>query len=57
MTESIKTPTVAETINDEYLQPLGLALLTWRKTSMCRLQESRISCTAARKSLLTFHSD
>ncbi|WP_231129862.1 hypothetical protein [Lactobacillus delbrueckii] len=53
MTESIKTPTVAEIINDEYL----LALLTWRKPSMCRLQESRISCTAARKSLLTFHSD
>ncbi|MGZ1180510.1 HigA family addiction module antitoxin [Lactobacillus delbrueckii subsp. bulgaricus] len=25
MTESIKTPTVAETINDEYLQPLGLS--------------------------------
>lgn len=24
MTESIKTPTVAEIINDEYLQPLGL---------------------------------
>lgn len=25
MTESIKTPTVAEIINDEYLQPLGLS--------------------------------
>ena len=25
MTESIKTPTVAETINDEYLQPLDLS--------------------------------
>lgn len=25
MTESIKTPRVAETINDEYLQPLGLS--------------------------------
>ena len=25
MTEYIKTPTVAETINDEYLQPLGLS--------------------------------
>ncbi|MBT8941964.1 addiction module antidote protein, HigA family [Lactobacillus delbrueckii subsp. bulgaricus] len=25
MTESIKMPTVAETINDEYLQPLGLS--------------------------------
>lgn len=25
MTESIKTPTVGEIINDEYLQPLGLS--------------------------------
>ena len=25
MTESIKTPTVAEIINDEYLRPLGLS--------------------------------
>lgn len=25
MPESIKTPTVAEIINDEYLQPLGLS--------------------------------
>lgn len=39
MTESIKTPTVAETINDEYLQPLGLSAADLAQVPAARIKD------------------